>query len=187
MYDGSAGVFRKRWDFLLSQLGVDSSLHVTPGGLRGGGAVECYRKGMHIADLVWRMRLKQISTLESYLQEVAAMSLLTDLTPQSRRSMKSASSLFEFFGRTLTLGFCDNVLCTSYSCGCSPLHPALLFKVDEAELVASPLHSSFAWLRPLVYEPYEQLLQFFAWWCCHLDLNLAGCSKKVARPSSLSS
>lgn len=96
LYDGSAGVFRKRWDFLLSQLGVDSSLHVTPGGLRGGGAVECYRKGMHIADLVWRMRLKQISTLESYLQEVAAMSLLTDLTPQSRRSIKSASSLFEF-------------------------------------------------------------------------------------------
>lgn len=96
LYEGSSGVFRKRWDFLLSQLGVDSSLHVTPGGLRGGGAVECYRRGLPIADLVWRMRLKQISTLESYLQEVAAMSLLTDLTPQSRRSIKSASSLFEF-------------------------------------------------------------------------------------------
>lgn len=96
LYDGSSGVFRRRWDFLLEQLGVDSSLHVTPGGLRGGGAVHCYRKGLPVADIVWRMRLKQISTLEAYLQEVAALSLLTELTPESRRSIKSASSLFDF-------------------------------------------------------------------------------------------
>ena len=45
------------------------------------------------------------------------------------------------------------MLCTSYSCGCSPLHPALLFKVDEAELVASPLHSALHGCGPWSTSP----------------------------------
>ena len=100
LYEGSPGVFRKRWDFLLEQFGVADRLHVTPGGLRGGGAVSCYRRGLPVTDIVWRMRLKQVSTLEAYLQEVAAVSLLTELPESSRKSIKSAASLFDFLVAT---------------------------------------------------------------------------------------
>ena len=96
LYEGSAGVFRKRWDYILDKLYVPADLHVTPGGLRGGGAVACYRANMPIADLVWRMRLKQVSTLESYLQEVSALSVLTELSPQSRSAIRSAATFFRF-------------------------------------------------------------------------------------------
>jgi len=96
LYDGSAGVFRKRWNYILKKLMIPEGLHVTPGGLRGGGAVACYRAGMAISDLVWRMRVKQVSTLESYLQEVSALSVLTELSPQSRSSIRSATCFFRF-------------------------------------------------------------------------------------------
>ena len=96
LYEGSAGVFRKRWDFLLKKLLVPVELHVTPGGLRGGGAVSCYRANMPISDLVWRMRLKQVSTLEAYLQEVSALCVLTELSAASRAAIKSAALLFPY-------------------------------------------------------------------------------------------
>ena len=96
LFFGSAHVFRRRWDFILATLGVPQSVRVTPGGLRGGGAVASYRKGASISDLLWAMRLKQIATLEAYLQEVAALSLLTELSPSSRRAIRSAASLFAF-------------------------------------------------------------------------------------------
>jgi len=96
LFPGDASYYRRRWNFLLAQLRIPDEAHLTPRGLRGGRAVSQYRAGVSLSSLLWKMRLKQQSTLESYLQEVAAMSLLTDLTPQSRRSIKSASSLFEF-------------------------------------------------------------------------------------------
>lgn len=94
LYDGSAHVFRRRWDFLLKLLQVPVEINVTPGGLRGGGAVSFYRKGGGIADLTWAMRLKQMATLENYLRGVAALSLLTDLPSASRRSIRCASSFY---------------------------------------------------------------------------------------------
>ena len=45
LFFGSAHVFRRRWDFLLRILEIPEYVHVTPGGLRGGGAVAFYRKG----------------------------------------------------------------------------------------------------------------------------------------------
>ena len=69
---------------------------MTPGGLRGGGAVSWYRRGGSISDLVWAMRLKQVATLEAYLQEVAAISLLTELSAESRHSIRAAAALFPF-------------------------------------------------------------------------------------------
>ena len=77
LYPGSPGVFRKRWDHLLLKLSIPEELHLTPGGLRGGGCVALYRRGCSVSDILWRMRLKNITTLESYLQEVAAMSITT--------------------------------------------------------------------------------------------------------------
>ena len=48
LYHGSASTFRRRWDFLLSRLAVQRELSITPGSLRGGGAVFYYRKGCSI-------------------------------------------------------------------------------------------------------------------------------------------
>ena len=94
LFFGSPSVFRRRWDHLLRILQVPASVKATPGGLRGGGAVSAYRKNISIQNLVWRMRIKHIVTLEAYLQEVAALSLLTDLSDDCRRSIQAARSLF---------------------------------------------------------------------------------------------
>lgn len=94
LFFGSPSVFRRRWDHLLRILQVPSFVKATPGGLRGGGAVAAYGRNISIQNLVWRMRLKHIVTLESYLQEVAALSLLTDLSDDCRRSIQAARPLF---------------------------------------------------------------------------------------------
>jgi hypothetical protein len=94
LFHGSPHVYRQRWNFLLKVLKVPAELHVTPGGLRGGGAVSWYRRGGNITDLLRAMRLKNISTLESYLQEVSAISLLTDLTAESKHSIRCAASIY---------------------------------------------------------------------------------------------
>ena len=94
LFPGSAQNYRRRWDFLLRCLQVAKELQITPGGLRGGGAVSFYRRGGNITDLLWSMRLRHLSTLESYLQEVGAISLLTDLPPESRHAVRSAAACF---------------------------------------------------------------------------------------------
>ncbi|CAE7704626.1 PUX7 [Symbiodinium sp. CCMP2592] len=47
--------FRRRWDSILQQLQVPTSLKITPASVRGGGAVFAYQSGVGVADLVWRM------------------------------------------------------------------------------------------------------------------------------------
>ena len=94
LFAGTAQTYRRRWDYLLQILKVSCASSVTPGGLRGGGAVAHYRSGGSVSDLLWRMRLKGLTTLESYLQEVGALSVLTDLGADSRRSVAAAAALF---------------------------------------------------------------------------------------------
>ena len=94
LFCGTAQTFRRRWDFLLQTLRVSCANVITPGGLRGGGAVAHYRSGGSVSDLLWRMRLKSLVTLESYLQEVGALSVLCDLSADSRRSVAAAAALF---------------------------------------------------------------------------------------------
>ena len=84
LYNGSPASFRKRWDELLKTLSVPKSLRLTPGGLRGGGAVKAYLEGLSIQDLMWRMRVRHAVTLESYLQEVAALSAMSSLPRECR-------------------------------------------------------------------------------------------------------
>ena len=98
LYPGSPGTFRRRWDFLLGGLGVHRDLSITPGSLRGGGAVFYYRKGCTIPQLLWKMRIRHAATLEAYLQEVAALSALTELSPMSLQVIRSACLLFPFLG-----------------------------------------------------------------------------------------
>ncbi|CAE7241416.1 unnamed protein product [Symbiodinium sp. CCMP2592] len=82
--------YRYRWNKFLGLLAVDPQLRLTPGGLRGGGAVWAYRNGMPIADIQWRMRLKHQATLEYYLQEVGAITALASLDDASTRMQGSS-------------------------------------------------------------------------------------------------
>ena len=84
LYPGSAGAFRSRWDAVLKHIGVGKQHRLTPGSLRGGGAVACHKKGTPISDLLWRMRLQHQRTLSYYLQETTAMSMLPALEESVR-------------------------------------------------------------------------------------------------------
>ena len=83
----SANSFRRRWDSVLAKLGVQAHHRLTPGSLRGGGAVAAHKKGTGISDLLWRMRLQNQKTLSYYLQEMTAVSLLPMLSSESRANI----------------------------------------------------------------------------------------------------
>ena len=79
IYDGSPSAFRTRWNALLKKLNILSSIHLTPGSLRGGGAIAAYRRGVAIEQLMWMMRVLHQRTLGFYLQEMVAASVLPSL------------------------------------------------------------------------------------------------------------
>ena len=93
LYHGSASVYRHRWNKLIAILNCHD-LAVTPGGLRGGGAVSAYREGKSLQEIMWRMRLRSQQTLESYLQEVSALSVLTAVSKEGLHSIRCSASLF---------------------------------------------------------------------------------------------
>ncbi|CAE7414981.1 unnamed protein product, partial [Symbiodinium sp. KB8] len=87
--------YRRRWDMLLGVLGLDRC-ELTPGGLRGVGAVWAYHHGTAVADIQWRMRLKHQHTLVHYLQEVAALNALLEAGADSRVRLRQVAELFPF-------------------------------------------------------------------------------------------
>lgn len=96
LFSGSHSQYRKRWDFLLKVFQIPASLRLTPGGLRGGSAVAAYRGGKAITEIQWSLRLKNISTLESYLQETGTLTVFMQFSPETRRLLREASKLFQF-------------------------------------------------------------------------------------------
>ena len=88
--------YRKRWDVLVNQLGIPPTLALTPGGLRGGAAVFHYKSGRAIADIMWMMRVRAQSTLESYIQEVSALNTVATLPPATRNTIFKVASTFPF-------------------------------------------------------------------------------------------
>eukprot|EP00438_Fugacium_kawagutii_P031386 Skav227574 [mRNA] locus=scaffold154:229860:234654:- [translate_table: standard] len=84
LYFGSPHQYRRRWDFVLKTFQVPSSCRLTPGGLRGGAAVAAYRAEVPIPEIQWRMRIRQQSTLESYLQETGTLTVYSELPEQVR-------------------------------------------------------------------------------------------------------
>lgn len=94
LYPFSRQAYRSRWDHILRTLKVPESSGFVPGGLRGGGCVASYYRGASVAELLWRMRLKNLATLSAYLQEVAALTSLIHLPPQSREAIALASNFF---------------------------------------------------------------------------------------------
>ena len=95
LYPISPSSFRRRWDTVLAHLGVTKDYRITPGTLRSGGAVHEYRKGTDLVKLLWRMRLRNLATLEHYIQEVAGDSFLNDLQPKVRHNIRLLTELFE--------------------------------------------------------------------------------------------
>eukprot|EP00438_Fugacium_kawagutii_P001991 Skav236445 [mRNA] locus=scaffold2857:243088:244701:+ [translate_table: standard] len=96
LFPGSAYAFRKKWDTLLNLLDIPRSLRPTPASIRGGGAILAYRRGEPVADILWRMRLASQPTLASYLQELAADSLVAHLAPSVKHRLCQVASLFPF-------------------------------------------------------------------------------------------
>ena len=94
LFDCSPYQYRKRWDFLLQLLNIDKGYNLTPGGLRGGAAVYHYKRGRPIADLLWLLRLRSQVTLESYLQEVAALNSFAKLSSSTRSCIQATASAF---------------------------------------------------------------------------------------------
>ena len=86
--------FRKRWDDILSTLRVSAALEITPGGLRGGGAVYEYHHNPDIQQLMWRMRLSSAGTLQHYLQEVTSRQILIRVAGEGRTRIALAQSLY---------------------------------------------------------------------------------------------
>lgn len=102
LYPGSAASYRRRWDSLLVMLGVQRFHRLTPGSLRGGGCVASHKRGVPVADLLWKMRLQHAKTLGYYLQEITAESILPSLTEECRCNIQAARSLLPFLLKAIT-------------------------------------------------------------------------------------
>lgn len=96
LYPLSPAAYRSRWNHILEALGLSRKLDLTPGGLRGGGAVWAYHSGLSISEIQWRMRLKHQHTLAFYLQEVAALNSILEAGPDARHTVFSAATFFSF-------------------------------------------------------------------------------------------
>ena len=100
LFPVSHAAFRTRWDRCLAVLGLGAGVNLTPGGLRGGGAVACYHKATPIADIQWRLRLKNMATLEHYLQEVSALTALSEASNDAKSNIQHAVQVFGFLVAT---------------------------------------------------------------------------------------
>ena len=93
LYACSPSAFRRRWDAILEALLIPKSSTLTPGGLRGGGCVHAFQKGCDLPKLLWRMRIKHLQTLESYLQDVAASTVISELPSAARERVRCAAAM----------------------------------------------------------------------------------------------
>ena len=96
IFPGSGHAFRSRWDKVLRALLVPPVTRLTPGGIRGGGAIHSFQLNHDLPLLLWRMRLKHIGTLSNYLQEATGALILPSLPPESRGLIRSAAAVAPF-------------------------------------------------------------------------------------------
>lgn len=94
LYPGSAGSFRTRWNHLLRKLCIPVHFNLTPGCLRAGGTVHLYRTGTPIMDILWFLRLKNIETLQHYLQEISTEVTMIDMPDGARQLIRNVALLF---------------------------------------------------------------------------------------------
>ena len=98
-----ADFFRTRFDVLMRFLGVPTSQKegLTPSSLRAGGITALYRrnKDLHLLRLVGRW--SNMRTMETYIQELPAVMIMTHLSEASKRRILSLSK----FGGILVRDF----------------------------------------------------------------------------------
>ena len=117
LFGASAYQYRKRWDLAIDAFCRGSTPTLTPGGLRAGSAVYHYKMGKPIADLMWLMRLRSQTTVESYLQEVAALNVLATMPSECRNAILAAASTFPYLiagclsGRGSSWEWQSNLVC----------------------------------------------------------------------------
>ena len=95
LYPGSASMYRRQWDAILSRLGVPHSRAAkgaTPAVLRGSGATHLYLATEDIGLVQWRGRWTKQKTIEFYLQEVAAQLMLHDLDVLARERIRKLAT-----------------------------------------------------------------------------------------------
>ena len=68
LYPFGPSAFRARWDFLLSHFGLSNQKELTPGGLRGGGAVWAYHRGAKC----WRYPVEDAITAPTHAELLLA-------------------------------------------------------------------------------------------------------------------
>eukprot|EP00438_Fugacium_kawagutii_P015944 Skav205630 [mRNA] locus=scaffold1575:126668:131720:+ [translate_table: standard] len=103
LYPGTSSAFRLRWNKLLYALSIPTTAQLTPAGLRAGGTVELYRRGTPVMDILWALRLKNVETLQHYLQEIATQITMVDLPLDARSKiacLQSLHSLLPYFLRS---------------------------------------------------------------------------------------
>lgn len=88
-------MFRRRWDLLLRALDIPCAVGLTPASLRAGGAVKSYRSDTPIQNLTWDIRLKNVYTLQHYLQQAEALSIFPQLPYSSQCQIRKCSALFD--------------------------------------------------------------------------------------------
>eukprot|EP00438_Fugacium_kawagutii_P022650 Skav224874 [mRNA] locus=scaffold1112:121111:123981:+ [translate_table: standard] len=96
LYRCTPGSFRRRWDAVLKALMVPPHAGLTPGGIRGGGCVHAFQSGLDLARLLWKMRIKHLETLEHYLQEVVASTVVGELPAAARSRISAAAAVLPF-------------------------------------------------------------------------------------------
>ena len=101
LFNGTPSSFRGRWNKVLAALKIPTTFRLTPGGLRAGGTVELYRQGRTIHDILWALRLRNLETLQHYLQEVSTAVTMHDLPIDAKTTITYASELYIFLLRTV--------------------------------------------------------------------------------------
>ena len=101
LYPFSGQTFRRRWNEIMAVLGIPKELSLTPASVRGGGAVAAYRSGTAVQDILWRMRIQHLHTLQHYLQELAAENVISALKSKARSSVKAGALLLPHYLETL--------------------------------------------------------------------------------------
>jgi len=92
LYPFSQGTFRKQWQSIVRELGLQAYA-LTPACMRGGGAVQRYLEGHSIADIQWQMRIKDQTTLRHYLQEVVVDEILAQLPVNTFKKLQFFESV----------------------------------------------------------------------------------------------
>ena len=91
LFPGGPHAYRSRWNSVLTRLSipvVQRDQGCTPAVLRGSGATHMFMSCEDLPRVQWRGRWAQQKTLEFYIQEVGAQSMLSKLSPAAHSKVK---------------------------------------------------------------------------------------------------